>query len=303
MQGFCEEFANGTKEIFRKKICFEGQDGRTYEADSLEICRALTECRQNESQFCDAGSGSGVTSKQLTSFYRIIGEKDATIRGTDNFKRHDAMEVFLKNLGRYLKGDENAFIHAVERDMTPVLHHAENIGECKQDPIKSAKKNILRICGELAKTGYYYKYKGVEDLYKGYIEYIHEVRLIVSACKTICPKRVEAINRILDETEMMVGTCDIPNVCDRWLEANPRLKFYDCVFEFHRENPELYRQIANGEKPVRFRFNPTDEEFKAEEKYHAEVLALRQEKHETEEEQYQREVITAVENLFEQDLT
>lgn len=47
MQGYCEEFANGTKKIIKEKIRFEGKDGRTYEAYSREICRALVKWKQN----------------------------------------------------------------------------------------------------------------------------------------------------------------------------------------------------------------------------------------------------------------
>lgn len=250
---------------------------------------------------------SHIPRKLLLGFYNIIGYENAVIGETDDFKRHDAMEVFLKDLGRYLRQDENAFIHPAEQDKTPVLQYAERISEYNQDPIKSAKEEILKICGELAETGYYNEHDGI---YRKYFELIDTIRAQVSTCKTNDPKRVDAINRILDETEMMVEECEIPNVCDRWLEANPRLKFYDCVFEFHRQDPELYQQIANGEvrmeifynKPIRFRFIPTEEKFKAEEKYHAEMLARQKNNNETEEEQYQREVITAVEILLEQDL-
>ena len=60
--------------------------------------------------------------------------------------------------------------------------------------------------------------------------------------------------------------------------------------------------IAESSGFVHFRFIPTAEEIRAEAKYKEEMSKLRKQNGETEDEQYQREVITAVKNIFKQDL-
>lgn len=100
----------------------------------------------------------------------------------------------------------------------------------------------------------------------------------------------------------MVYYCGIPNVCERWLEANPHLRFYDPVFDIHHNSPEIYRQIVEGTiQGIHFSFIPSEDEFDLENDYRKIQEKRRETLKETLDVQYQNEVICAVTKLFRQD--
>ena len=303
MNGTCKELANNPEKIKRRKIRFLGESDHLYEADSLEICRALAECELKEDEML---AKAVVQKAKLIKFYNLIrtaGEE--TQRNLfDGFRECGTIESFIKAIGKVVKGDENAFIYDIDDEanlaMRALVNTMTHTREYADNVVRAVYRDIIAICSQMARSSYFHNRDGCQytDLY--YVELIDGICGLIG--KDVNPDTAVALYRILDEMQDMVMSCDMPNVCDRWLEANPKLKFYDCVFYIRRAAPEEFKRIAESNGFVHFRFIPTAEEIRAEAKYKEEMSKLRKQNGETEDEQYQREVITAVKNIFKQDL-
>lgn len=303
MNGICKELANNPEQIKRQKIRFLGGRDHLYEADSLEICKALTECELKQDDLLEK---AGVQKGKLIAFYSLIrtGSEDKQRNMFDGFRECGTTESFVKSLGIALKEDENAFIHDVDEetdeDFRVLINAVMRTKEYSNDIVKAVYHDVITICNRLAKSRYFHCLDDGQYADLFYVELIDGIRCQIGA--NVNSDTADALNQILDEMQDMVMSFDIPNVCDRWINANPKIKFYDCVFDIRREAPEQYKMIANSTGFVHFRFIPTAEEIRGEAKYKEEMSKLRQQNGETEDEQYQREVITAVNNIFKQDL-
>lgn len=63
--------------------------------------------------------------------------------------------------------------------------------------------------------------------------------IIVSGITKYCEK----LHQLADEVEYLVCACEIPGVAERWYQVNPKLRYFDCVFQFVEEKSELYLKI------------------------------------------------------------
>lgn len=303
MNGTCKKLANDPKLIKRQKIRFLGEFDHLYEADSLEICRALAESELKEDEML---AKAVVQKAKLIKFYNLIrtaGEE--TQRNLfEGFRECGTIESFIKAIGKAVKGDENAFIYDTNDEanmaMRALVNTVTHTREYADDVVRAVYRDIIAICSQLAKSSYFQYRDGCQYADLFYVELIDGICGLIG--KDVNPDTAVALYRILDEMQDMVMSFDMPNVCDRWIDANPTIKFYDCVFDIRREAPEQYNMIAESSGFVHFRFIPTAEEIRAEAKYNEEMSKLRKQNGETEDEQYQREVITAVKNIFKQDL-
>ena len=76
----------------------------------------------------------------------------------------------------------------------------------------------------------------------------------------------EKLYCLLAEIEDIIYSCEIPTAPQRWLEANPRILYFDVVYDCIEEDIELVESIKRGEiiteegVTLRFRFYPTAEE-------------------------------------------
>lgn len=66
----------------------------------------------------------------------------------------------------------------------------------------------------------------------------------------------EALMEIVDETEYFVRRYEKPGVVKRWLKINPKLLFFDCVFDIMENEPEMYREICRGFTEIKFSCYP-----------------------------------------------
>ena len=70
--------------------------------------------------------------------------------------------------------------------------------------------------------------------------------------------------------------CEIPGVAERWYKVNPKLRYFDCVFQFIEETPDLYQQIKQGKFndeegfQIGFCFDPDEAEIERQKQYFAE---------------------------------
>lgn len=83
----------------------------------------------------------------------------------------------------------------------------------------------------------------------------------------------DKLHRLTDEIEILVTSYSLPGVAPRWEEVNPNIRYFDCVFMFANEYPELLERIKKGtfhhsdSINVGFRFYPTEVECKKQQAY------------------------------------
>lgn len=117
----------------------------------------------------------------------------------------------------------------------------------------------------------------------------------------------DKLYRLVEEEEELIKSYTQPGAPDRWMKANPRLRFYDCVFDFIEECPELYEQIRRGEvvtgigEAMSFNFYPTEEECEARRRYFAELAekSAKQNSGYSFERLYQNELVDTFRIIFE----
>lgn len=78
---------------------------------------------------------------------------------------------------------------------------------------------------------------------------------------------VEALERIIDETESFVKQYEVPGVVNRWKRINTNLLFFDCAFDLMTNAPECYKEICRGLTEVKLSCYPDEELIDAQKKY------------------------------------
>lgn len=305
MKGDCKELYENPEKIKRQYIRFIDENECVCVTSSLEVCEALAECELSQEEFLDKAD---IYKPDLNAFYNLIKttQEEKSRQSVRGFGKHQTALIFMRKLGKALRGDENAFLHK-ERILTPqesaLLSSVMHEQRYEDDVVKAVYHDVIGVCNELAMINYYEHQKGdlAVDLY--YMEFIDKIRgLVDTHSLNIEQNTLDKLYRIIDEMYEMIWSCDFPDVSERWFDINPRLKFYDCVFDFYFESPMLFDDIVSGRYgDIHFKFIPTQEELKLAEKYYTQMSERRQRLCETEEMQYQREVITAVRELFKQE--
>ncbi|MFI3324612.1 MAG: hypothetical protein R3Y35_00385 [Clostridia bacterium] len=77
----------------------------------------------------------------------------------------------------------------------------------------------------------------------------------------------DILYRIFEELKEFVNSYEAPGTAFRWIELNPKLLFFDAVFDIIEEDPTLYEKIKSGETVVECSFFPSTLMINAREKY------------------------------------
>lgn len=73
---------------------------------------------------------------------------------------------------------------------------------------------------------------------------------------------------IVESTRIFIKSNSVPGVVDKWLELNPNLKYYDCIYDILEKNPEYFNKIKYGlDSGIIFHFIPNEEEIKCRKEY------------------------------------
>ena len=104
-----------------------------------------------------------------------------------------------------------------------------------------------------------------------------------------CRWQLNRLLRLIDETELFVKSYSVPGVTLRWRRINPRLNYYDPVFELVEElSPKVWRRLW-----YMFGYRPTKWDFQMWEQYFSGQKEQR--------EHFQRELLDTLEKLFHND--
>lgn len=79
------------------------------------------------------------------------------------------------------------------------------------------------------------------------------------------------MEQVIDETEHFVRSYEVPGVVKRWKRMNPKIIYFDCVFDLMEECPENYKEISRGLTDMKFACYPDAELIENRRKYFAEI--------------------------------
>ena len=239
------------------------------------------------------------------------GEKESgTKKGKTCIKDKSITFETAKELGKALcDGDEYGLLIKIERsNIMNVMEQAEEIWG--SNDLNFIYKLMNKILYELESSVYYsYKPGTEEDGFSYYDMKLQNIRTEIDARFWNKKSIKDKLYRLVEEEEILVKSYSQPGAPERWIEANPKLRYFDCVFDFMKDNPELYETIKNGEISianglvVSFSFYPTKQECDERERYFSEAIAknCKQNSQYSLDRLYQNELVEAFGKVFEND--
>lgn len=311
MKGLCKTLAENPNEIKRKFLrFFDVNTEKIYEVDTLKICKALGSDDRTLEDFL---SGAYINQPDYSNFMQLIRsspeERDRTdfrcfTQGSDGLGFIEKLVKGIKDNSKNLMKDE-AFIierQIITEETQALVDDIKQMKRYETDIVNAVYQDIIDVCECLVKSSFYnLKEDGqATDLY--YVQIIDRIKAnVVKQSRNTDRKIIDKLKTILDETKEMVWSCELPNVCERWIEMNPNLKYYDAVFDIYHNNHELYQKIISSKSKLHFRFIPTEEDLRDEMKYRLEMQERQKKLGETYDKQYQDEVTSAVDALFDRE--
>lgn len=206
-------------------------------------------------------------------------------------------------------GDEYGLLIKIERSsILNVLEQAEEIwGANDLNHIYGMMNKLLY---ELESSSYYSYRPGTEE--DGFVYYdmkLQNIRTEIDARFWNKKSIKDKLYRLVEEEEILIKSYSQPGAPERWIVANPKLRFFDCVFDFIEENPELYEVIRSGNLStndglvISFNFYPTKQECEERKKYFSEAMTKnwKQNSQYSMDRLYQNELVNAFGLVFEND--
>ena len=266
-----------------------------YEWDSSKLADMIQEKEEEEKK-----QVSSKTIDRLRGY--IYGEREGASDKSVSIKT-------IKALGKALCGDEYGLLIRIEpTNIKNILREGDEIwGTNDINTIYGLMNTILY---ELEASSYYsYKPGTDEDGFEYYDLRLQSIRNEID--RRFWNKQVLRLKlyRLTEELEELIKSYSQPGAPERWIRKNSKLRFFDCVFDFVEECPELYEQIKTGRMTIEtgqvmsFSFYPSEEECKARKEYFAALCEKnnRQNSQYTFERLYQNELIDAFRMIFEAD--
>ena len=183
----------------------------------------------------------------------------------------------IKELGLALCEDEFAFLLPIEPNT--ILQTAKLLrADVGDDDLRVIYDMLNAILYELECSSYYNFQPGTEEDGMAYYDMrFQEIRRAIDSRFWNKREIKNKLYQIVQEEEVLVRSCSVPGVAERWYEINPNIFFFDCVYDFIEESPETYERIRYQNlveklpNTIGFSFYPTEEEVKARNKYFSEI--------------------------------
>ncbi len=177
---------------------------------------------------------------------------------------------FIKNLGLALTGNEMEFLIPITVDsFSQIANRIRNQTNIEGANAIYKKLNQVLYLLELS-CYFYYIPNSKEDGEEYFSKMMLNIRKDVDEVFGDMPQARRTMYELIDEVDYILNTCEVPGVVDKWLEINPRLNYFDCVYEVITEEPLMYERIKYGDlKDIkrRFKFFPSITEVLERDKY------------------------------------
>ena len=217
----------------------------------------------------------------------------------------------IKLLGEALCGDAYAFLIKIEREniLKVGMEVQEIYGAGDLNSVYAMMNELIYWIAE----SQYYNYKpGTEENGEEFFEKkIWAIRKEIDNRFWNNREYCEKLHQLADDVEHLVCVCEIPGVAERWYKVNPKLRYFDCVFQFIEETPDLYQQIKQGKFndeegfQIGFCFDPDEAEIERQKQYFAEQKEKARRNHMkfSKTRLYQREVAAAFREMFQREFS
>ena len=228
---------------------------------------------------------------ELGKIQRLFQEADAAIdakiqvasveKNEDGKKKKTDKAITIetaKALGKALcDGDEYGLLIKIEpSNVLMIMKQAEEMwGTSDINYIYGLMNNLLY---ELESSSYYsYKPGTLEDGFEHYDMRLQNIRNEIDRRFWNKMELRDKLYRLVEEEEMLIKSYSQPGAPERWMLANPKLRYFDCVFDVMEENPQLYERIkegamASGGQVISFNFYPTQQECEERRIYFEELI-------------------------------
>lgn len=199
--------------------------------------------------------------KQVRRFNNYVDEcKNAVLGDVD----------FIKNLGLALADNEMAFLIPITADsFTKIANSIKS--QTNVEGTNAIYKKLNQVLYLLELSCYFnYIPNSKEDGEAYFSKMMLDIRRNVDDAFGDRPLARKKMYELIDEVDYILNTCEVPGVVDKWLEINPRLKYFDCVYEIISEEPLMYERIKYGDLmglKYRFKFFPSITEVLEREQY------------------------------------
>ncbi|NMA85574.1 MAG: hypothetical protein GX962_17130 [Epulopiscium sp.] len=162
----------------------------------------------------------------------------------------------IKKFGKFLSNNEYAFLVPckIENGLDFIQKDVEEIYEMFYELISiydvSERFNHLPN-----------KTKDEENIIIYYRKLVDDVEKEINIKYLFLPDEIKDILlKILKETRIFMSSYSVPGVVDSWMEINPKIKYFDPVFDIIESAPDVYNRIKIGQSFVKFRFIPTEDD-------------------------------------------
>lgn len=257
---------------------------------------------QIKMEMLDLGVNEKIPSKKTIG--RVMDYCRGLVR--NNYKDPSITISTIKLLGEALCGDAYAFLIKIEREniLKVGMEVQEIYGEGNLNHVYAMMNELIYWIAE----SQYYNYKpGTEENGEEFFEKkIWAIRKEIDNRFWNNREYCEKLHQLADDVEHLVCVCEIPGVAERWYKVNPKLRYFDCVFQFIEETPDLYQQIKQGKFndeegfQIGFCFDPDEAEIERQKQYFAEQKEKARRNHMkfSKTRLYQREVAAAFREMF-----
>lgn len=177
---------------------------------------------------------------------------------------------FIRKLGLALAGNEMAFLIPITLESFVNLVESVKV-QPDIDSVNEIYDKLNQVLYLLEISCYFNYIPRTEENGEEYFNQLMiGVRKDVDRVFGDKPIIRKCLYELIDEVDFIVNNCEMPGVPEHWLELNPNINYFDCVYDMIEKNPGLYNEIImnylNGRK-IRFRFFPTRRMFIARQKY------------------------------------
>ncbi|MBD5129535.1 MAG: hypothetical protein HDT43_06380 [Ruminococcaceae bacterium] len=142
-----------------------------------------------------------------------------------------------------------------------------------------------------------------EDAWEYFEKRVGDVRKKLAAdCRgKSLDEEYRKLERIIGETEDFIQSHSVPGVAERWKDINPRINYFDCVFEIIEKQGMEEAQLLNSMGMLAFL--PSDDDIKARNDYFEQIKTAndRDDLQYSEERVFQDELLRTLAMVFEND--
>lgn len=153
----------------------------------------------------------------------------------------------IKLLGKVLKGNEFYFLKEVTAEY--IARAMEEISLDGVLDIANIYRQLYLLLADYVKSSAYNRIPGAdeEDAWDYYGDRVDEIKKEIQVQLILKPDVQKRLLRLTDEVLYFIRSYSIPGISERWQAIHKPLAYYSVEYEIFKNQPEIYRRLADGE--------------------------------------------------------